>query len=109
MEKNKIIRIIAIIFGSTFLIFSYIDIRNTNQNEVKFEQKIDSLSTSFSNKRKSDSLFFAKIGNSLKPYNLKIQGDSVIPTTIIFVDKYSTNVKSENQKGGQIAGTIINH
>lgn len=54
------------------------------------------------------------IDSSLRKHNLKISGDSVVPIknfNIKFVESNnnSTNVSSNNQKGGQTAGTITNH
>ena len=91
--------------GFFILLFSIWDIYLTNKNENDHKKKVDELSNQIRDSDRSDSIRYAKIDSSLREYNLKISGDSLIK----LANKTSFNVKSENQKGGQTAGIINNH
>lgn len=105
MKASKKLKTILIIVGTAFIILSYKDLRDTSKLQSLSDAKIDSLDRSL--KRANNKI--DNIDNSIQKFGLKISGDSIIKINNTFVDNSSTNVKSENQKGGQTAGTITNY
>lgn len=108
IQASKSLKTALIIVGLFFIGFSGFDIYITSETEAKNSRTIDSLGIKISTIAKRDSATMAHLENSINKFGLKISGDSVIRITT-FVTNSTTNVKSEHQKGGQTAGTIINH
>lgn len=82
---------------------------NYNRDRISYSNKMDSLVGDVKDvKRKEDSII-SQIDSSLKTYKLQLKGGKVVPINITFENNQSTNVSSNDQKGGQTAAKIVNH
>lgn len=105
ISRTKRVKVWLVIIGVFFLALSSIDIYQTKNAEMNANMTIDSLSIKLDiTKAKLE-----KIDSSISKYGLKISGDSVIKSNNLILENSTINVKSENQKGGQTAGTINNY
>lgn len=109
MQSSKYFKVTIVSVGALFLIFSGIDLYITSKTENKNTKAIEVLSDKITTIQKNNNSTLAKIDSSVLKFGLKISGDSVIRINPTFVNNPVTNVSSKDQKGGQTAGTIINH
>jgi len=117
-DGKKSIGYIVFLFISCVVLFflGKDKIDRDSVNEIKFEKKriSDSVQTAkltndMSNIKRSDSAMLSQINASLIPYKLQLKDNRIVPLNITFGDNKSTNVSSNNQKGGQTAAKIVNH
>ncbi len=90
---------------SIWVIAVILDIWNINNSETDNKKNLASITLELKNANNK----IDNIESSLRKFGFKISGDSIVKINNTFVDNSSTNVKSENQKGGQTAGTINNY
>lgn len=108
MDKKSYHKYIIASIGIFICVFSIWDIINTSRKDQQQDQLVNNLIKKIDEIKKADSANFVKLNSSLEPYNLQISGDTVRKINTTFIDN-SIHVKSENQKGGQTAGSIVNH
>jgi hypothetical protein len=106
MKNTKYLKIFVVVVLLIFISASLYDFHLSN---IK-DERIERLNDTILKVSKNNELRIYRIDSSLSKYNLKTSGDTVIPINIInFSDNPTINVTSKDQKGGQTAGTIVNH
>jgi hypothetical protein len=96
--------VFAFIMGAAGILGLCKSEKEKNQSETDHKKQLDSVASVFIRSHNADSIRFDNIDSNLYKFGLKFNGNDIVP-----INDNSVNVTSNNQKGGQTAGSIINN